>query len=236
MGMAGVSPPSKYKRTYWITEHAVDQLRRRFEKEGTDHRDDRDLGNLIDYRALIAIGEKNYEDIKDEGVDARIVELQDLGLWAMIKPNTNSRKRSSYPLAVVTLLENWQVERSKRSGKWEPERYDDGDVNVGGLSKEQRDTIKKCEVVDPEEVDPQIAEARRVDKLLLDSAAHCRKDLDMPGLSWWVHYSTKEGPAVPEEYSEKEMALKRMAHVFREGKAVPGTLKLSKEVVPEFTA
>lgn len=233
MGMAGVPPQSKYKRTYWITEHAVDQLRRRFEKEGTDHRDDRDLGNLIDYRSLIAIGEKNYEDIKDEGVDARIVELKDLGLWAMIKPNTNSRKRSSYPKAVVTLLEDWQVQRSKRSGKWEPERYDDGDVNVGGLDEEAKNKLQNLKGPTFTEVTLPI-DGR--DELLLKAAAYGEKDIDMPGLSWWVHYSTKDGASVPEEYPEKEVALKRMAEIFREGKALPGTLKLSKEVVPEFTA
>ena len=227
MGMASVSPPSKYKRTYWITEHAVDQLRRRFEKEGIDHRDEKDLGHLIDYRASIAVEEGNFEDIKDEGTDARIVELKDLGLWAMVKPNTNSRKRSSYPKAIVTLLEDWQVKRSKKSGKWEPERYDDGDVNVGGLSDEAKKRLKEFEGPKFEKVTPPkirtMIEARE-------------KNMPKNGLSWWVHYSTKDGPSVPEEYPEKEFALKRMAELFREGKAIPGTLKLSKEVVPEFTA
>jgi len=220
MGMACVPPPSKYKRTYWITEHAVDQLRRRFEKEGTDHRDDKDLGHLIDQGVSIAIEAGDHEDIKDEGTDAKIVEMKGLGLWAMVKDNANSRKRSSYPKAVVTLLEDWQVSRSKKSGKWEPERYDDGEVNIGGLDEYAKKKLKELIPVSPHRQDDPV------------------KENGMPrnGLSWWVHYSTKDGPSVPEEYPGKDAALKRMMDLFREGKALPGTLKLSQEVVPEFTA
>ena len=226
MGMAGTPPPAKYKRTYWITEHAVDQLRRRFEKEGTDHRDDSDLGHLIDFRAKWAVDAGDYEDIKDDGIDARIVHMRDLGLWAMIKPNTNSRKRSSYPKAVVTLLEDWQVQRSKKSGKWEPERYDDGDVKVGGLSDEQREIIKQCAIIAPDYENFMKVPEEKVPE----------EKVTKNGLSWWVHYSTSEGARVPEEYGDKDAALKRMLSIFLEGRALPGTLKLSQEVIPEFTA
>ena len=140
MGTTCNRPKKRYRRSFWVTQHAIEKLRSRLKGEDLACRSDRYLGNLIDSSVLQAIDEDEYEDIKDQGDDARLVDLRDYlegSLWALIKKNSYNRAFKDYPKAVVTLLEDWHVKRSKKSGKWEfedPNPY----VRVGGLKDEAK--------------------------------------------------------------------------------------------------
>jgi hypothetical protein len=103
----------------------------------------------LDSSVSSAIQAGDYEDIKDEGDDARIVKLHNIlghPLWALIKKNAYTRSYKAYPKAIVTLLEDWQVKRSRKAGKWLFETHHDGDVRIGGLSENARNALLKMRI------------------------------------------------------------------------------------------
>jgi hypothetical protein len=139
MGKACKPPAQTHKRRYWITDHAIEQLRERFKRDGTRHRGQQDLGNLIDYSVRCSVREGRSEEIIDGGIDAVLVDLRETlhdDLWAILKPNT-CRRQDEFPQAVVTLLEHWQVARSKRSDKWKF-KYEQKSNSVGGLPEKAK--------------------------------------------------------------------------------------------------
>jgi hypothetical protein len=144
MGKACKPPTQTHRRKFWITEHAVAQLRERFKREGIEHRDQSDLGNLIDSATRRAMSEGDSEDIVDDGDPATLVDLRNTlhdQLWALVKSNA-CRKSNAFPLAIVTLLEHWQVVRSKKSGRW-GSQYQYEDASIRGLSDKAKRVLQE---------------------------------------------------------------------------------------------
>lgn len=129
MGMGHKAPPATYRRHYWVTEHACDRFRTRLSaaegkaNNGTEHRSDDDICNVIDSLVRRAVDEGKGTNIWDDGEAATLVDIRcpdnSNDLWAIVKRNTNARSRDRHPKAIVTLLYNDMVEDSHKAGKWE---------------------------------------------------------------------------------------------------------------------
>lgn len=123
MGKAGRAPDN-YRRRYYVSRHAVEQLRARWEsQQGTLHRDDADLGNLVDWAAVSAVDAGRAELVNDARsgggagetftlVDAR-EELAD-DVYLVVRPNLGG----SPPEAVVTIFTGGMVSQKRASGAW----------------------------------------------------------------------------------------------------------------------
>ena len=126
MGMSHKAPTASYRGRYWITDHACERFRTRMPTgEKGQHRDDADVCNLIDSLVRGAIEKTMSTNICDDGERALLVDIRrpenNNDLWAIVKSNANSRTKSKYPEAVVTLLYSSMVTKSHESGKWEIE-------------------------------------------------------------------------------------------------------------------
>ena len=209
MSKAARSPTPRRKREYLITDHVVDQMRKRYTLDGIGHRDETDLKNLIDQAVSDSVRHNDYLDILDEGSPARIVRLQQSlndALCALVKKNTD-KKHPEFEEAVLTLLKNDQVERSMESGKFKP---NDG---AFGLDDKSKDALRS----------------------VVPSKGHTTTETTtLPMVTvqtWFVHYSTKaEGAQFPEEHNDSKIALKRMEELSNKQKTVPGSVRLSKVI------
>lgn len=126
MGMGHKAPASIYNRRFLVTDHACDRFRTRLPVEegklgnGTQHRSNEDIGNLIDSLVYDGIYEKKVHHIWDDGEKAKLIDIRRPenanDLWALVKTNKNPASQSAE--VVVTLLYNEMVEESLKSGKW----------------------------------------------------------------------------------------------------------------------
>lgn len=124
--MARQAPMDGYQRRYYISTHAIDQLRERWQRGGR-FRDGDDLGNLIDDACKLAVDAGKARSLEDGGpfrlVDIR-EEIQD-DLYCILRPNRGPGK---FAETVVTLLLTHMVERNfaemaaddPRARWWEP--------------------------------------------------------------------------------------------------------------------
>lgn len=125
MGMAHRAPMDRHKRKYFVSEHAIERLRERWSQMPShSHRNDPDLGNLIDSAVTYASGAENnsktYRDTRD-GVYLRAVYLGlvlDDSIYALVREN--DRRGSGYPdEAIVTIVPTGYVEQRIATGIWE---------------------------------------------------------------------------------------------------------------------
>lgn len=100
-------PPRHHKRRLTISKHAIERFRERVDEEFR-HRDDDDLGNLLDER--IAHAESNYEvrdpRAPDEITTLRSVACRHTTYWAVIRAST-----------VVTVLDE-EMAKNNFNGQW----------------------------------------------------------------------------------------------------------------------
>jgi hypothetical protein len=100
-------PPRHHKRSFAISKHAIDRFRERVDEEFR-HRDDDDLGNLLDERVRHA--ESNYQvrdpRAPDEITTLRSVACKHATYWAVIRDQT-----------VVTVLDE-EMARNNFQGQW----------------------------------------------------------------------------------------------------------------------
>lgn len=139
MGKAHKAPASSYKRTYWVTDHARNRLRTRLSKiqgesiNGTEHRSDDDLNNLLDSLVVSAIDQGRHEEVLDKGDEALLVDVRH-GLWAIVKDNDVANPK--YPKAVVTVLDSEMVEQNKLAGRWDKPK-------LVGMAEGPREILKQ---------------------------------------------------------------------------------------------
>jgi hypothetical protein len=121
MAMARLAPMDGYTRRYFVTVHVIERFRERLQA-GNEliHRDDQDLGNVIDVAVVEAVRAGKAETVIDDKEDeARLVDLRqqlDDDLYALLKGNY----RGHPPEAVVTLLTGHMVERDRRNQRMRP--------------------------------------------------------------------------------------------------------------------
>ena len=100
-------PPRHHKRAFTISKHAIDRFRERVDEEFR-HRNDDDLGNLLDDRVRHA--ESNYQVRDPRAADAittlRSVACKHETLWAVIREQT-----------VVTVLSE-EMARNNFQDQW----------------------------------------------------------------------------------------------------------------------
>ena len=100
-------PPRHHKRNYTISQHAIDRFRERVDEQFR-HRNDDDLGNLLDDRVRHA--ETNYQ-VRDPRAPEEITTLRSVACkhatyWAVIREQT-----------VVTVLDE-EMARNNFQGQW----------------------------------------------------------------------------------------------------------------------
>lgn len=106
MAMAHKAPMDHYKRTHYVSLHAVEQLRARIgDKHTLSHRDNSDLSNAIDEAVNIGLQKNNAEQFKYEGKPNVSVDVSDFfGFPLKAILAKNEKKDSAYRTAVVTIL------------------------------------------------------------------------------------------------------------------------------------
>ena len=100
-------PPRHHKRIYTISKHAIDRFRERVDEEFR-HRDDDDLGNLLDERLRHAESKYQVRDPRapDEITMLRSVACKHATYWAVIREQT-----------VITVLDE-EMARNNFQGQW----------------------------------------------------------------------------------------------------------------------
>lgn len=121
MAMASRAPMNSYKRRYFVASHAVDRLRDRWAKmDSHRHRNDPDLGNLIDSSVASAVAHKRVEAlVDDEGPFKAVAFGQELddNLVAVVRPNSTTSKGAPAE-AIVTVLGGGMAEQKRANGTW----------------------------------------------------------------------------------------------------------------------
>lgn len=106
MGMANKAPMDSYKRTYYVSDHAVQRLRERIgEKHSLSHRDDLDLRNAIDEAVKIAVSQGKTSSFDFDGTRQKAVDISDyfgFSLRAIVADN--DKVGTPWREAVVTVL------------------------------------------------------------------------------------------------------------------------------------
>lgn len=106
MGMANKAPMDSYKRTYYVSDHAVQRLRERIgEKHSLSHRDDLDLRNAIDEAVKIAVSRGKTSSFDFDGTRQKAVDISDyfgFSLRAIVADN--DKVGTPWREAVVTIL------------------------------------------------------------------------------------------------------------------------------------
>ena len=222
MSKAHKAPVYTHRRKFWVTDHARARLRSRIariegeDNNGTEHRGDDDLDNLIDSLVQTSIEAGSWDDIVDEGIPAKLVDIRHPSnrndLWAIIKDNTSFRSRGKYPKAVVTLLYTRMVEVSRTSGKWDLPIYDDKDVLIGGLDAA---SIEALQSIKP------TTKADKVPEVLISKTA-----------SILITY-LKKGERVYEEWGDKESAESSLNGLRRDSRVDTNSIRVFREVFTE---
>lgn len=106
MGMANKAPMDSYKRTYYVSDHAVQRLRERIgEKHSLSHRDDADLRNAIDEAVKVAVSQGKTSSFDFDGTKQKAVDISDyfgFSLRAIVA--NNDKVGTPWREAVVTVL------------------------------------------------------------------------------------------------------------------------------------
>jgi hypothetical protein len=227
MAMAHVAPMNNYERRYWVTDHAVERLRKRLLGRDTKYRDDDDLRNLIDSMANEAVKLGMVDGIRDEGDPAALIDVSEClmggGLVLLVKVNDRSER---YPLAVITILHTLQVEAARKTGRWGhdatlverllPDAGDNAGDNAGVSVKPQASGSLTVTLGD--RVGVQLAAARPT-ATAPPNALETRL----------VTYRTPEGREATEEYIKAE-APDRIGRLVSEGTATPSSIRVWREV------
>jgi hypothetical protein len=118
MAMAHKAPTAHYKRTNYISLHAVEQLRQRIgKKHELFSRDNNDLSNAIDEAVCIGLKKPNVEKFEYEGKPNLGVDISDFfGFPLKAVVAKNEKENSPYRGAVVTILTASMSMKNDKSG------------------------------------------------------------------------------------------------------------------------
>jgi hypothetical protein len=119
MAMAHKAPMDHYRRTNYVSLHAVEQLRQRIgNKHELFHRDNNDVSNAIDEAVNIGIKKDNIEKFDYDGKPNLGVDISDFfGFPLRAVLAKNEKKDSPYRAAVVTILTmDMRLKKDTKSG------------------------------------------------------------------------------------------------------------------------
>lgn len=106
MGMANKAPMGNYKRSYYVSDHAVQRLRERIgDKHSLSHREDEDLRNALDEAVKVAVSQGKVSSFDFDGTKQNAIDVSDyFGFSLRAVLADNDKPRTPWREAIVTVL------------------------------------------------------------------------------------------------------------------------------------